>query len=174
MCAAPLPILSGARRACAVCSVPIQKLTHLDPKERHALEGEALARRHAREKLDIERRKRLLDRVETREKQALQKALRRKTQQARKTDNKERQDFYDAARDQGLWRKKEFKEGDVTEDFNDAAEFVEGADRAGEAEADDRAPDWKHRADQHAKSHRPKRGHKPKGGKGFGHRRDDE
>ena len=156
----------------------IQKLTHLDPKERHALESEALARRHAREKLDIERRKRLLARIETREKQALQKALRRKAQQARKADNKERQDFYDAARDQGLWRKREFKEGDLTVDFNDAAEFVEGADRAdeaaGEADDDDRAPNWKHRADEHAKNHRPKHGHKPKGGKGFGHRRDDE
>ena len=109
---------------------PIQKLTHLDPKERHTLESEALARRHAREKLDIERRKRLHARIETREKQALQKALHRKARQARKADNKERQDFYDAARDQGLWRKREFKEGDLTVDFNDAAEFVEGADRA--------------------------------------------
>jgi len=156
----------------------IQKLTHLDPKERHVLEGEALTRRHAREKLDIERRKRLLGRVETRERQALQKALRRKTQEARKADNKERQDFYDAARDQGLWRKKEFNEGDMTVEFNDAAEFVEGADRAeeaaGDAEGDDRSPDWKYRADQLAKSHRPKRGHKPKRPKGYGHRREDD
>jgi len=156
----------------------IQKLTHLDPKERHRLESAALTRRHAREKLDIDRQKRLHARIETREKQALQKALRRKAPQAQKTHNKERQNFYDAARDQGLWRKKEFKEGDLTEDFNDAAEFVEGADRAeeaaGEADDDDRAPDWKHRADENAKNNRPKHGHKPKRPKGFGHRRDDE
>jgi len=152
----------------------IQKLTHLDPKERHALESAALARRHAREKLDITRQKRLLDRVETREKQALQKALRRKARQARQADIKERQDFYDAARDQGLWRKREFKEGDITVEFNDAAEFVEGADRVGDDGDDDRAPDWKHRADENAKNNRPKHGHKPKRPKGFGHRRDDE
>jgi hypothetical protein len=156
----------------------IQKLTHLDPKERHALESAAIARRHAREKLDIERQKRMHARVETREIQALQKALRRRAQQARKLDNKAQQDFYDAARDQGLWRKREFKEGDLSVDFNDAAEFVEGAERAdeaaGEVDDGDRAPNWKHRADQLAKNHRPKHGHKPKGGKGFGHRRDEE
>jgi len=156
----------------------IQKLTYLDPKERHTLESAALARRHVREKLDFERHKRLHTRIETREKQALQKALRHKAPQAHKADNKERQDFYDAARDQGLWRKREFKEGDMTVEFNDAAEFVEGAARAeeaaGEAGDDDRAPDWKHRADEIARSHRPKHGHKPKRPKGFGHRRDDE
>jgi hypothetical protein len=152
----------------------IQKLTHLDPKERHQLEHDALARRHAREKLDIARQKRMQARVETREIQALQKALRRKAHQARKLDNKAQQDFYDAARDQGLWRKREFKEGDLSVEFNDAAEFVEGVDRAGEAEEEDHAPDWKHRADDLAKSHRPKHGHKPKRPKGFGHRRDDE
>ena len=152
----------------------IQKRTHLDPKERHALERAALTRRHAREKLDIERQKRLHARIETRENQALHKALHRKAQQTRKADNKERQEFYDAARDQGSWRKREFKEGDMTVEFNDAAEFVEGADRVDDEGDDDRAPDWKHRADEHAKNHRPKKGHKPKGGKGYGHRRDDE
>ena len=152
----------------------IQKLTHLDPKERHALESTALAHRHAREKLDIDRQKRLHARIETREKQALQKALRRKTQQTRKADNKERQDFYDAARDQGSWRKREFKEGDMTVEFNDAAEFVEGADRAADDGDDEHAPDWKHRADENAKNNRSKHGHKPKRPKGYGHRRDDE
>jgi len=152
----------------------IQKLTHLDPKERYRLESAALARRHAREKLDIERRKRLHARIETREKQALQKALHRKARQARKADNKERQDFYAAARDQGSWRKKEFKEGDMTVEFNEAAEFVEGADRAADDGDDEHAPDWKHRADENAKNNRPKHGPNPKRPKGYGHRRDEE
>ena len=66
----------------------IQKKTHLDPKERHALERDALIRRHEREKLDIKREKRMLSRVETRERQSLEKALRRSVQQARKVENK--------------------------------------------------------------------------------------
>ena len=55
----------------------IQKKTHLDPKERHRLENEALARRHAREKRDIERRRRTLARLETRERHSLEKAVKR-------------------------------------------------------------------------------------------------
>ena len=57
----------------------IQKMTHLDPKERHRLENEALARRHAREKRDIERRRRTLARLETRERQSLEKAVQART-----------------------------------------------------------------------------------------------
>lgn len=55
----------------------IQKLTHLDPRERHQLESEALARRHAREKLDIERRRRMNAAIETRERQSLEKFMRK-------------------------------------------------------------------------------------------------
>jgi MobA/VirD2-like, nuclease domain len=126
----------------------IQKLTHLDPAERHRLESEALVRRHDREKLDIERRKRMLTRVEKREwasferthvrEQRLREAARQererekqRTAQARTVDNKAMQDFHDAARDQGLWKHRVFKEGELRESFNNAAEFEEGADKAG-------------------------------------------
>lgn len=145
----------------------IQKLTHLDPKERHQLERGALARRHQRERLDIARERRFLARIESREKRSLGKALRKATQQAWRQGAKAKQDFHAATRDQGQWRKKEFGDGDMSVEFNDAAEFVEGADRTGE-EGDDLAPDGDQSPEKRSRSHRPRRG------KGFGHRREDE
>jgi hypothetical protein len=146
------------RRTPALRSVigHIQKLTHLDPRERHQLESEALARRHAREKLDIERHRRMNAAIETRERQSLEKWMRkarrmqeaarlereRTAEHARKVDNEARQDFFDVARDLGLWKQKQFKEGELSERFNDAAEFVEGADQGGDDD-DGYAPDWK-------------------------------
>lgn len=52
------------------------------------------------------------------------------------------------------------------QDFNDAAEFPEGADRVGEDD-DDRAPNWKERAKN---MHRGQSGRR---GKGYGYRRDE-
>ena len=59
---------------------------------------------------------------------------------------KAEQDFYGAAKDQGLWKDREFEGGDLGVEFNDAAEFADGAHRAGN-ESDERAPDWKQRAE---------------------------
>jgi len=143
---------------------PIQKLTHLDPKERHELERDALTRRHGRETLDIERRKRLLSRIETRERQALKKALNREARQAGKIEGKARADFAEAARDPVVRKRTEIEEGDLSVDFNDVAEFVEGANRAGDDD-EDRTPSWKQRAEN------IQRGHKPRRGKGYGYRR---
>jgi hypothetical protein len=56
---------------------PIQKLSGLDPADRHRLEREAIARRHGREQADIERKKRTMMRLENRERRSL---LRRLTQ----------------------------------------------------------------------------------------------
>jgi hypothetical protein len=148
----------------------IQKHTHLDPKQRHALEREALSRRHEREKLDVARLKRMNARIETRENQALKKALKMAARQVPEMQNA-RQEFYDAARDQGLWRSREFGDGDMSVEFNDAGEFVEGADRAGEDE-DDRAPDWAQRTERRSRSHRPHNSQKR--GKGRGYRREDD
>jgi len=105
----------------------IQKMTHLDPHERHRLEDDALARRQSREKLEIERRKRFQFRIEKREALSREKALRREqrlaheaqlerirtAEQARTADNKAKQDFYDAAKDDGLWKHKEFEDGEL-------------------------------------------------------------
>lgn len=163
----------------------IQKLTHLDPKERHRLESEALVRRHAREKFEVERQKRMNARIETRERQSLEKFMRkaerlqeaarlereRAAEQARTVDNKAMQDFHDAARDLGFWRERQFKEDELRETFNDAAEFVEGAGESGDDE-DSYAPDWKNDADDDGDDKGPKL--RPRRGKGYGYRRDDK
>lgn len=164
----------------------IQKKTHLDPKDRHELERDALARRHGREKLDIERRRRMLARVEKRELRSLENAMRREQRleqaarlemtrtaaQARTVDNDAMQDFYDAARDQGLWKHREFEEGELSVTFNDA-----GYEQREQASGDDdgHAPDWDadyghHHDDDH--DNRPKL--RPRRGKGYGYRRDSE
>lgn len=159
----------------------IQKMTHLDPKERHRLENEALARRYAREKLDIERRRRGLARIETRERQSLEKAMRREHQlreaarlerersaeQARAVVNMAMQDFYDAARDQGLWKDRQFEEGELSVSFNDAAEFLDGAESGDEDEGF--APDCNDSADDDGDDDGPR--HRRKRGRGYGYRR---
>ena len=126
-----------------------------------------LSRRHGREKLDIAREKRTLSRVESREKSSLEKVLKKAARQARKVDNKAKQEFYEAARDQVVRGSTDMDEGDLQENFNDAAEFVEGADRVGDDD-DERAPSWKERAEN------IQRGLKPRRGKGYGYRRDDQ
>jgi hypothetical protein len=164
---------------------PLQKMTHLDPRERHRLEDDALARRHAREKLEIDRRKRFQARIETRERLSREKALRReqrlrqearleqehKAEQARAMDNVAMQDFHDAARDQGLWKHKQFKEGELRQEFNDAAEFVEGANASGD---DDESfvPDWAETDDDDGDDDGPKFNRQR--GKGYGYRKDSD
>lgn len=133
----------------------IQKMTHLDPRERHKLENDALARRHAREKLEIERRKRFQFRIEKREALSREKALRREqrlaqearlerernVEQSHTVDNKAKQDFYDAARDERLWKHREFEDGELSESFNDAAEFAQGGDNSDD-DGESYVPDW--------------------------------
>jgi hypothetical protein len=104
---------------------------------------------------------------EKREKQALEIKLRRAARLARKLENKVRQDFNIAARDPAERSRTEMDEGELSVNFNDAAEFVEGADRAGDDD-DDRKPSWKHRVEK------VQRGHRPRRGKGYGYRREDE
>lgn len=172
---------------------PIQKMSGLDPRDRHRLEDHALARRHAREKRAMEGRKRKLALVETRERLSREKALRREqrlqaearlereraAEQARSMDNVAMQDFYDAARDQGLWKEREFRDGELSEGFNDAAGFDEGSAGGGDDDAgyvpehdddadDDRHDDHDDEGDDDGPRHRRKRG------RGFGYRRGDD
>jgi hypothetical protein len=110
--------------------------------------------------------KRTLSRVETREKASLSKALKKTARLARNMKNTVQQEFYEAARDHVVRENTDMGEGDLQESFNDAAEFVEGADRIGEDD-DERTPSWKERAEN------IQRGRKPKRGKGYGYRRED-
>lgn len=61
-------------------------------------------------------------------------------------DIKTEHEFYESTHDKGLWKGQEFVDGDFQMKFNEAAEFVEGADCAGERVVDG-APDWKQRAE---------------------------
>lgn len=45
--------------------------------------------------------------------------------QARKLDRRAKQDFFDAARDLGLWKQRPVKEDELRISFSDAVEFVE-------------------------------------------------
>lgn len=163
----------------------IQQMTGLDPRERHRLENDALARRHAREKLEIERRKRFQAHIEKREALSREKALRREqrlaqearleqertSEQARGVDNKAMQDFYDAAHDDGLWKHKEFEDGELSESFNDAAEFKQGGNNSDDND-DGYAPDWTDTDDDDGDDDRPKFNRNRD--KGLGYRREDD
>lgn len=105
---------------------PIQKLTHLDPKERHGLEREALARRHRRERQEIARLKRAQARIEARERAALDKKIRKAARLARELEQAVQQDFHGAARDPFMRAQTGIGEGDLSVKFNDTGEFVEG------------------------------------------------
>jgi uncharacterized sporulation protein YeaH/YhbH (DUF444 family) len=106
----------------------IQKKTHLDPKERHRLENEALARRHAREKRTIQRRRRTLARLETRETHSLENAVRRE------------QRLQEAAQAAVRFQSRDWREGDLQQEFDAAA----GVDRKVQEAGDEGlAPDWR-------------------------------
>ncbi len=109
---------------------PLQKKTGLDPADRHNAEKDALAKRHDRERADIERRKRAATRLSTRERQSLEKRLAREVREARKLEQVARQEFARQAQERGAapadMRTKALERGDLREGFNDAAEFAEG------------------------------------------------
>ena len=75
------------------------------------------------------------------------------------------QEFFEAARNQKLWQRRKFERGEMQKDFNDAAEFVEGAGR--DDDSDERSRGWKRKADQSRSSY------KPKSRRGRGFRRED-
>jgi hypothetical protein len=145
---------------------PIQKKLHLDPKERHVLEREALERRHAREKLDIERQKRLLTQVEERERHSLEAWLLRKANQARRIVPDAPGQQFDAARKAPGHRRRPYRSGDLSRTFDEAAATPQDSGQAGGEDA--RSPSWKARAEKQAKDRDHKRG------KGYGYRRDDD
>jgi hypothetical protein len=110
----------------------IQKMTHLDPKERHRLENEALARRHAREKKDIERRRRTLARLETRERQSLEKTVKREQRLQEAARLK-------AAQAATEIESRDWNEGELAQEFYAAAGFDSDGQEAGD---DGIAPEW--------------------------------
>ncbi len=150
----------------------ITKNPNLNPEQRHALETRAVDARHARERSGMEREKRSMASVEARELLSLERKLRRQISESEKQslapdaapDGQEKLQHLQAELEEARTAREEAEELFVT--FNDAAEFVEGTDRAGDDD-EDRAPSWKERAEK------TRRGHRPRRGKGYGYRRDE-
>jgi len=152
---------------------PITGNPNLNPEQRHALETRAVDARHVRERSGMEREKRSMASVEARELLSLERKLKRQIVESEKKtlapetlvhEPEELQHLHEELEEIRAVRE-EAQELSVT--FNDAAEFAEGVDRAGDDD-DDRAPSWKERAEE------TRRGLKPRRGKGYGYRRDSE
>jgi hypothetical protein len=83
-------------------------------------------------------------------------------------------DFFDAARDQGLWKQTDLDEGELSRTFNDEVGFAEGPPDSGD---DDNglAPDWNAGADDDGGDDDdggPRHTRRP--GRGYGYRRDSD
>ena len=117
----------------------IQNLTHLDPCDRHRLENEALIRRHERERLEFERQKRLASRLETRERQSLERELAREERLARELEGKAKHDFAEAVEIPATHKNTVMGEGDLQVAFNIAAEFQQEPDSDDDSGNEERA-----------------------------------
>lgn len=82
------------------------------------------------------------------------------------------QDFYDATRDQGFWKKREFTEGDLRQRFNEAAEFAHGAEETDEGE-EGSAPDIGKDADDDSDDDGGPPRHSRRRSRGYGYRREE-
>ncbi|MCB2095811.1 MAG: hypothetical protein H6901_02180 [Rhodobacteraceae bacterium] len=110
---------------------PLQAMTGLDPKVRHEKERVALLGRHFREKEDIERNKRMLMRVEVRERQALERKMMMVRRRLAANNDMLTDEFSGAAQalagpQDHVERTKAPVELRLSEQFNDAGEFAEG------------------------------------------------
>lgn len=99
---------------------PLQKLTGIDPRERHRLQSEELGARHQRERATIEREKRVLSRVETRENKSLERAIERQRVQNIEAGMEASTPAREAV------PSRSWKRGELQFEFNEAGEFEEG------------------------------------------------
>jgi hypothetical protein len=98
----------------------------------------------------------------------------RTAEQARTVENKAMQDFFDAARDRGAWKRTDIEEGELSRTFNDEAGFEQGPQDSGDDD-DGLAPDQTTGFDDDGgddDSGGPR--HRQRRGKGYGYRRDSE
>ncbi len=159
---------------------PLQRRTHLDPAERHKKEDEALKRRHDLEKKDAARHKRVAERLQTRERQALERRMKRAALKAQSPEQPLRLEFAAAAQGVRARQDSDLPKGKVSEQFNDAGEFSEGRAEALAAEAEDAADDqqqarsWKQRTEELDEADERRRSRKNKRGRGAGYKRDDD
>ncbi|PWK51649.1 hypothetical protein C8D95_1182 [Silicimonas algicola] len=128
----------------------ISERTGLDPRERHRLENEALARRHEREKIALEGQKKALDKIDRRERVSLERDLKREALMER-TKKKEKR----AAEDKDKVRVQRtdprlLDEGALGQEFNAEARASQGesADDGDGDDGGDLRKSWKQRADE--------------------------
>lgn len=153
----------------------------LDPRDRHRLEQEALARRHGRERMALAGKKRSMEKIEQRERVSLERDLKREALQRMLRQEQLRA----AARAEGLEVREasaeaEFlrtdprllEEGAFGREFNEeasaSAEDTRGEEGKGEEDSGRKSRrSWKQRGQEKARKHGRGRG----GGYGYG--RDD-
>jgi hypothetical protein len=167
---------------------PLQKMTQLDPRERHRLEHEALLCRQERDKQEIAGKEHLNASVDTRERASFEAAMRKEerlaearqlmreglAQRAQELKHTAAQEFYKVTRALGLWKQRTFRENELTETFNDEAEFVQRVDDGGDDD-EGSAPEREFTddsdegdGDDDGPRHRPGRG------RGYGYDRDSD
>jgi hypothetical protein len=142
---------------------PLQRLTGLDPKERHGRERDALARRHAREKRGTERQRHSLKKVEARENASLRRRQRRRAAEAADAALA----AVKAAEMRKSWKtdRSLLEEDGLGQRFNTEAADEQAVQKTAGDGADGReAPSWKDRAEKLGKSR--------KNGKGYRRSRD--
>lgn len=127
----------------------ISERTGLDPRERHKLENEALARRHEREKIVIEGQKKALDKIDRRERVSLERDLKREAMKERAKRN-ERQvpEEKETARVEKT-DPRLLEDGALGQEFN--AEAAHQGESAGEGDGDDGSDlrkSWKARSEE--------------------------
>lgn len=148
---------------------PLQQLIHLDPRERHALEKDALLARHEREKCDIERERKYLEKIERRERQSLERKLAKDRQVARRSDIDLQSEFAKAAQDEGGRKKKtHIESGQLTGRFNESAR----APQVSSAKGDSESSSWKARTE--TKKRKRKRSSKRSKGYAYRPKKDEE
>ncbi|MCB9959702.1 MAG: relaxase [Rhodospirillaceae bacterium] len=135
--------------------------TGLDPRERHTLERDALSRRHDREKQAMAGRSRALEKIEQRERNSLERDLRRENALALIAERALMQ------QQQQGWRATDprlLEDDGLATAFNAAAQGADDGDDGDDTRTAKKS--WKARADGFGSRRSRKRG--------FGHRRDDE
>ncbi len=159
--------------------------TGLDPRERHRLESEALARRHEREKRAMEGKRRALEKIEQRERKSLERDLKREALVKMRLREQMRAQAKNAAREQArgepLWETdpRLLEEGAFGRAFNEEAviEHAEfhGDDDEGEGESGGRQPRTHAKGRRRWRDRENERGIKQgrSKGRGYGYSRDE-
>ena len=150
----------------------------LDPRDRHRLEQEALARRHGRERMALAGKKRSMEKIEQRERASLERDLKREMLQRMVRQEQLRAAAIAAGRERGAEAEllrtdpRLLKEGALGNEFEEAV-YADQRDHHGDDDDEDQGDQRKQRRNwkQRSQDKGLKRG-RGRGG-GYGYTRDD-